>query len=296
MTQVPITWWGHATTTIELGGLRVLTDPVLVSRLAHLRRLGGPAPGLAARQADIVLISHLHADHLHLPSLRLLDARTTVLAPRGTASVLRRHGGLAARLVEIDPGSVYDASRHGGSGLSIQAVPAHHPHQRLPGSRHRAPAVGYVLRDGDMAVWFAGDTGLFASMGEIGPVDVALVPVGGWGPTLGPEHMDPAQAAEAVRRVGAAAAVPIHFGTFWPVGLRAAQPGSFRRMFVEPGAQFGAALALAEPLSRSHLLAAGRRSLVGAVRTGGPGDARAGEADGAQDEGGTRSPGGLWLP
>src|SRR5690348_12006812 len=108
MTQVPITWWGHATATVELAGLRVPTDPVLVSRLGHLRRIGGSAPAMDARDADIVLISHLHADHLHLPSLRLLDARSTVIAPRGTASVLRRHGGLSARLVEIDPWEIYE--------------------------------------------------------------------------------------------------------------------------------------------------------------------------------------------
>lgn len=266
MSPVPITWWGHATTTIELGGLRVLTDPVLSSRLAHLRRIGGPAPALDARRADIVLISHLHADHLHLPSLRLLDARSTVVAPRGTASVLRRHGGLSARLVEVDPWGIYDAGPRGG-GLTIQAVPAHHPAQRLPRSRHRAPAVGYLIRLGELSVWFAGDTGLFDQMSDLGPVDVALVPIGGWGPTLGPEHMDPSEAAEAVRRVQASHAVPIHFGTFWPVGLKRAQPATFQRMFVQPGELFAAAMARTAPASSLHLLAAGQRGLIGPGRS-----------------------------
>ena len=63
---ISITWWGHATATIEIGGLRVLTDPVLTHRLAHLRRIGGPIPAPSAALADIVLISHLHADHLHI--------------------------------------------------------------------------------------------------------------------------------------------------------------------------------------------------------------------------------------
>ena len=77
---ISITWWGHATATIEIGGLRVLTDPVLTHRLAHLRRIGGPIPAPSAALADIVLISHLHADHLHIPSLRVMGTATSATA------------------------------------------------------------------------------------------------------------------------------------------------------------------------------------------------------------------------
>ncbi len=91
-------------------------------------------------------------------------------------------------------------------------------------------------------MWFAGDTGLFDAMRDIGPVDVALVPVGGWGPTLGPHHLNPEQAAESVRRVGARHAIPIHYGTFWPAGLRTVAPGQFHRKCIDPGRRFAAAL------------------------------------------------------
>jgi L-ascorbate metabolism protein UlaG (beta-lactamase superfamily) len=136
--------------------------------------------------------------------------------------------------------------------VEITGTPAWHDGRRLPGSPHRGPALGFLLRAPDSVVWFAGDTGLFDTMAEIGPVDVALVPVGGWGPTLGPHHLDPEQAAEAVRRVAARHAIPIHYGTFWPTGLRAVAPQQFRHKCVDPGRRFAAALGTA---ARAHVLA-----------------------------------------
>jgi L-ascorbate metabolism protein UlaG (beta-lactamase superfamily) len=249
---VHVTWWGHATTTLELGGRRILTDPVLHARLAHLRRVSGPRPELAARRADAVLISHLHPDHLHLPSLRELGRDVRIIAPRGTAAVLRGDPRLLDQLEEVEVDEAVDIG-----GVLVRAVPAAHDGHRLPASRHIAVAVGFVLATTADSVWFAGDTGLFDAMSDIGPVGTAIVPVGGWGPTLGPHHLDPAQGAEAVRRVGARDAVPVHYGTFWPVGLRRVHPASYRRMFADPGVRFAAALALADPGSRAHVLGLG---------------------------------------
>ncbi len=117
-------------------------------------------------------------------------------------------------------------------------------------------------------VWFAGDTGLFGAMARIGPIDVALVPVGGWGPTLGPTHLDPARAVEAVRRVAAHDAVPIHYGTFWPTGLRRLHPASFHRCFAGPGARFAELLAAAVPRVRTHVLGHGRTVTIGGGTNG----------------------------
>jgi L-ascorbate metabolism protein UlaG (beta-lactamase superfamily) len=69
-------------------------------------------------------------------------------------------------------------------------------------------------------VYFAGDTDVFAGMAELGPLDVALLPVWGWGPSLGPGHMDPEQAARAAALLRPRVAVPIHWGTYLQVGLR----------------------------------------------------------------------------
>jgi L-ascorbate metabolism protein UlaG (beta-lactamase superfamily) len=236
---VRVTWWGHATATLELGGLRVLTDPLLTDRLAHLVRQDVPAPGPDARTADVAIVSHLHADHLHVPSLKLLPEACRIVAPRGSRELLTaKEPGLALRIVEVGEG---DSVAIGA--VTMTTTHAHHDGHRMPRSRHVGPALGFVLRADGETAWFAGDTGLFDGLAAVGPVDVALVPVGGWGPTLGPGHLDPEQAAEAVRRVGAAHAIPIHYGTFWPVGLRLAR-STFRRRFLEPGERFAAACAV----------------------------------------------------
>lgn len=258
---ISITWWGHATATIEIGGLRVLTDPVLTHRLAHLRRIGGPIPAPSAALADIVLISHLHADHLHIPSLRALGRGIRIVAPAGTARILAAaEPRLLDQLEEIDVNGELVAG-----SLRVRAVRATHDGHRHPGSRHAGPALGFVLDAGDGSpVWFAGDTGLFDAMADLGPIATAIVPVGGWGPTLGPHHLDPSQAAEAVRRVGALDALPVHYGTFWPVGLRRVHPPSYRRMFADPGSRFAEALARTAPTSRAHVLEAGGRAVIDA--------------------------------
>ncbi len=248
-----ITWWGHATTTVELAGVRVLTDPVLTGRVAHLARAVGPAPGPDAARASVVVISHLHADHLHLPSLRGLASDVRLVAPRGTAGLLRRSlPELARRVDEVAEGDKVTLGE-----LEIRAVRARHDGRRLPASRHAGPALGYVLDGGARRVWFAGDTGLFDEMSDIGPVDAAIVPVGGWGPTLGPGHLDPAQAAEAVRRVEARHAVPVHYGTLWPIGLDRLAPGQFARLCRGPGRAFGIELAASDSPARAHVIAHG---------------------------------------
>jgi L-ascorbate metabolism protein UlaG (beta-lactamase superfamily) len=264
--SVVITWWGHSTTTIALGGRRILTDPVLTGRVAHLRRIAGPVPTGEARSADAAIVSHLHLDHLHVPSLRLLSAGTRIVAPNGAGRVIRSTApGLARRVEEVGPGDIVDLG-----GVRLRAVPAEHDGRRWPMSGLGPPALGYVLETGGDAhddvgrqrVWFAGDTGLFAGMGELGPLDVAIVPVGGWGPGLGPTHLDPVQAAEAVRRSGACDAVPIHYGTLWPAGLRIVQPASFRRYFADPGTRFASELAAVCPDSRAHVLGHGQTATI----------------------------------
>jgi len=237
---VRITWWGHATTTIEVDGTRLLTDPVLTSRIAHLRRRRGPAPRAAAGNCDAVLISHMHADHLHLTSLPQVAPDAALVVPRGAAKLIHADGGAAysERCIEVAPGNQIRIG-----SLDITAVTAHHDGRRLPWSSYSGPALGYRV-EGAPSVWFAGDTDLYDDLAaEAGPVDLALVPVGGWGPSLGPGHLDPVRAAEAVRRVGARRAVPVHFGTFWPIGLDWLKP----ELFLPPGSRFKAAMAEVDP-------------------------------------------------
>ncbi|MCX0247150.1 MBL fold metallo-hydrolase [Streptomyces drozdowiczii] len=251
---VEITWWGHATCTIEDSGVRFLTDPLFVRRFAHLRRRRGELPGPDAAVADAVLISHLHSDHLHLPSLARVAPGARVLVPRGSVRsvpglrLLRRARGL--RITEVVAG---DEVRVGG--VRVRAVPALHDGRRLPLGPHRSPALGYVV-EGAARTYFAGDTGLFDDMARaVGPVDVALLPVGGWGPHLGHGHLDAGRAAQALTRLRPRAAVPVHYGTYWPIGMDGVRPHEFHA----PGEEFVRKAAMVAPEVVVHRLAHGER-------------------------------------
>ena len=198
---------GHATVLIELDGVRLLTDPLLRNRVAHLRRavpLDPPAP-----QADVVLVSHGHHDHLDLPSLRMLP-NSRVVAPLS----------LAAGLTEFDAVGVDEGDELQVGPLTIRATHAEHHGGRPPFGA--GAALGYAIL-GSRRIFFAADTELFEGMkGLVDGLDLALVPIWGWGATLGRgKHLDPRTAAEAVRRLAPRVAVPIHWGTYRPLHRRA---------------------------------------------------------------------------
>ncbi len=261
-----MTWIGHATVDIAAGGLHVLTDPLVTARAAHLRRRVGPAPALSP---DVVLISHLHLDHLHLASLERVVGRTErptrLVVPRGAARLVRRLGPTVV-VTEGGPGDelVFDADD--GAGVRVDVTPARHSCRRGPHSRRSADPVGYVVRAGDRATYFAGDTDLFPGMRDLGPIDSALLPIWGWGPTLGDGHLDPHRAAEATEWIDAATVVPIHWGTYSPMRARRGAPAW-----------------IADPLPafEAELAARGLAARLRAVRPGGSLDlADAGHADG----------------
>ncbi|MFD6415233.1 MBL fold metallo-hydrolase [Streptomyces sp. NPDC060194] len=242
-----VTWWGHATCTVEDSGVRVLTDPLFARRFAHLRRRRGDLPPAQAAVADVVLVSHLHSDHLHLPSLAKLADGTRLLVPRGTPRAVPGLRRAAARLAvtEVAPGDEVKAG-----DVVIRVVPALHDGRRLPMGPHRCPALGYVVH-GSHDTYFAGDTGLFDDMaGEVGRVDMALLPVGGWGPYLGPGHLDATRAAEALVALRPRAAIPIHYGTYWPVGMDAVRPHEFHT----PGEEFARKASILAPEVTVHRL------------------------------------------
>ncbi|GAB7059655.1 MBL fold metallo-hydrolase [Streptomyces mexicanus] len=245
---VEITWWGHATCTVEDSHVRVLTDPLFARRLAHLRRRRGALPPPAARHADVTLVSHLHADHLHVPSLARLAPGSRLLVPRGAPRAVPGLRRLALDITEVVPG---DRVRIGE--VVVRVVPARHDGRRLPLGPHRSPALGYVV-EGEARTYFAGDTGLFETMAEeVGPVDAALLPVGGWGPNLGEGHLDAGRAAQALARLAPRTAVPVHYGTYWPIGMDAVRPHEFHA----PGEEFVRQAALRAPEVAVHRLGHG---------------------------------------
>lgn len=249
--DLAVTWWGHSSTTIEIGGVRVATDPLLGRRLGHLVR-HAPTPAPDATVADLVLVSHLHGDHLHPSSLRRMTAGTVVVPPGGArlASLPRDH-----TVIEAEPGDRLDVA-----GLDVEVLPARHDGRRLPLGRTH-PALGFRVTDGSRSFWYPGDTGPDAQMSQVDEVDLALVPIGGWGPTLGDDHLDPDDAAAAVAQVGARWAVPVHYGTLWPFGLRHVARANHHHLFVTPSERFAAAMA--QGSAEAVVLAHGERAVLG---------------------------------
>ena len=215
-----LTYIGHATTLLRLGDSTVLTDPMLRRGLGPLRRQAkAPEPGLA-EMPDVVCVSHLHRDHLDVPSLRLVPSSTPVVVPRGGARWATKAG--SDEIEEIGRGETIAVG-----GVEVTAVKAVHDGRRDRWGPGVDEAVGYVIAGNGRRVYFAGDTDLFEEMSEIGPVDLALLPVAGWGTSVGWGHLDPRRAAVALERIRPRIAVPIHWGTFYPAGLRRLRPAPF---------------------------------------------------------------------
>jgi L-ascorbate metabolism protein UlaG (beta-lactamase superfamily) len=210
--------------------VRVATDPLFSRVLFALHRMvDSPDDGCA--EADLVLVSHLHFDHLHLRSLRRFTPGTPMVVPRGAPGLVR--GLSRLNVIEVRPGDVLSVA-----GVDVEVLPAHHDGRRSVLHRRSAPALGFRFGVPGASAWFPGDTGLRPDITRVRPVDIALAPIGGWGPSLGDEHLDPEEAVTALSRVGARWALAVHYGTYWPIGLRRLRPNNHHHFFHTPPMRF----------------------------------------------------------
>ncbi len=210
--ELTISYLGHETLLLALDGVRLLTDPVLRMRIPLLQR-HAPLPDLSVtKNLDAVLISHLHLDHVNPASLRLLPRATPLVVPTGARAILRPYR--FTNLRELAPG---ESVRFGD--VTVTATFARHAGRRYPWGRF-AEAVGYTVQS-SFKVYFAGDTGFFDGLSEFADrLDVALLPIWGWGLRLPDDHLSPETAARALQLLKPRLAIPIHWGTFLPLGAR----------------------------------------------------------------------------
>ncbi|MDZ5623038.1 MBL fold metallo-hydrolase [Nocardioides sp. HM23] len=207
---IVVTWLGHSTAVVDLDGVRIVADPLLRRNNGILRRRGIQPVRAAWEGADAVLLSHLHHDHAEVPSLKLFPGVPVLTAPANATWVRRK--GLDGRGLADDEWFPVGAGGH----VEVRLVEAIHHSRPMP---HRPNAAnGHLVRGPSGVAWLAGDTDLYpgmAALSEIagGSIDVALVPIGGWGPRLSPGHMGPQEAAVACRLSAARYAVPVHWKT-----------------------------------------------------------------------------------
>ena len=216
-----LTWIGHASFLVQLGGMNLLTDPVLSRRVSPLAWAGPSrlAPlGLRFDElpkVDAVLISHNHYDHLDEAAVRRLHARDAPLffVPLGLKRWFARRG--ITRVAELDWWQSAELE-----GLRVHAVPARHFSGRGAHDRNRTLWCGFVYECAGQRHYFAGDTGYgpdFAGIGAaFSPIDVALLPIGAYAPRdfMRPVHIDPEEAVRIHRDVGARRSFGMHWGTF----------------------------------------------------------------------------------
>ena len=218
---------------------------MLRPRIGPLVRHGPLPPPHATAGIDAVLISHLHHDHADLGSLRRLGREVPLLVPPGSSGFFERHGfGNATELAPGQSSAVGD--------LTVTAVEARHDGGRRLGAADVEP-LGFLI-GGSRTVYFAGDTDLFDGMKDLAPaLDLALLPVWGWGPTLGAGHLDPEGAARAAAMLSPRLAVPIHWGTLYPLGLARLRPGRLSL----PAQEFAACVRRLAPQVATRVLSPG---------------------------------------
>lgn len=211
---IGLTWLGHAGFFVQIGGLNVVIDPNWALWHGPVKRVRHPslrADNLP--RIDLVLITHAHFDHLHLPSLRAIAGGQPVIVPKGVGSLVQWCG--FGRIIELN---TWQTARF--RDLYVTLTPARHWGARMIHDTFRMFG-GYLIRHADRTVFHCGDSALFDGFSEIGrraDIDVALMPIGAYeAPSGRPVHMNPEEAVDAFEMLRADRMIPMHHDTF-PLG------------------------------------------------------------------------------
>lgn len=232
-----LTWIGHASFVMRLGGKLVATDPLFSERLATLKR--HTAPGVEAHRIpplDVVTISHAHYDHLDVPSLKRTGPRPLYVVPKDVGDILRDAG--LPRVVELDWWE-----SHVEGDLKITLVPAQHWSMRVPWDRDKRLWGGFVYESAEGTAYHAGDTAfseqVFREIATRFPrIDWAMLPIGAYEPRwfMKMQHMNPEDAGMAFEILGARVLCAMHWGTFRLTDEWMGEPPErIRAFFLEKG-------------------------------------------------------------
>jgi L-ascorbate metabolism protein UlaG (beta-lactamase superfamily) len=219
--EIAVTFIGHATFLLQIGGVRVLLDPIWSARCSPVpfagpRRVRPPGQPLDALPGvDLLLVTHNHYDHMDLPTLRQVRRRWAPVTATGldNARHLRKAG--IRHALELDWWQTASLA-----GARVTYVPAQHFSARTLRDRNRSLWGGFVIEAGRHTVYFAGDSGYgphFAAIAERFPaLDLALLPIGAYEPRwfMRQQHVDPAEAVQAHLDLGPRRSLGMHFGTF----------------------------------------------------------------------------------
>lgn len=252
-----ITFIGHSSFLLQVGGRRLLVDPVFSPRLIALRRIR--RPGVRIRDLppiDLILLTHAHMDHLNRPSLRRIVAHTrriagkspAVVVPWGVEDLVSDMGFSRVNTLEWWQGKRI-------AGLEITMTPSKHWGARFFRDTHRGYG-GYVIRDENHAIYHSGDTAYFDGFAKIGKrlgPQIDLLPIGAYRPdNYRAVHTCPEEALQAFLDTGAQRMIPMHYGTF-----RLSQ-----EPVTEPVERLKAAAAAAGVASRVNVLAEGDTEVI----------------------------------
>ena len=213
MKKVEIRFIGHSTVQVTVNNVSFITDPMLSEKVLMVKRAKPPGASIEELKAcDCILISHAHFDHLDLPTLDGFNRDIPVITPRWVGKFARSLG--FKNVIELAKWKSYSTD-----DFFVTAVPAKHFGERIyldPWRRY----LGYVFGvNNGPAIYFAGDTGYFKGIREIGnkfDIFCALLPIGAYRPAFSMEkvHLNPEQALKVFREINAEFMIPVHFGTF----------------------------------------------------------------------------------